>query len=247
MTDVSNDRFRIGSDGAVARITLCQPDEGNTLAPPDMVAFGKSVLREGSRPDVKVVLVNADGADFCLGRRHVANVPKPANARAFRARVADAILGVYADIHATPVPVLTAVQGRSFGFGCAFTVASDITIAERSATFALPEMDTNLPPTLAISACLPKMPRKAILNMVLTREPVDAQTAFYHGMVSQIVADGSLSASADDYLAKLVDRDRDALIAIKEYMQLAPGMSADAAARYGANLIATEMTSQDRD
>ncbi len=247
MTDTGNDRFRVGRDGAIARVTLCQPKEGNTLAPPDMVAFGNSILREGSCPDVKVVLVNAEGADFCLGRRQVTNVPKPANARAFRERIADAILGVYADIRATPVPVLAAVQGRSFGFGCAFAVASDLTIAERSSTFALPEMDNNLPPTLAISACLPKMPQKAVLHMVLTREPVDAQTAFNHGMVSQLVADGSLSDGANSYLAKLVDRDRDALIAIKEYMKLAPGMSADAAARYGANLIATEMTSQERD
>lgn len=247
MTDMTSDRFRIERDGPFARVTLCQPDDGNTLAPPDMNAFGKSILREGSSPDVKVVLVDAEGADFCLGRRHVANVPKPANARAFRARVADAILGVYADIRATPVPVLTAAQGRSFGFGCAFTVASDITIAEQSATFALPEMDTNLPPTLAISACLPKMPQKAVLHMVLSREPVDAQTAFHHGIISQVVADGSLSGAANDYLEKLIDRDRDALIAIKEYLQLAPGMSADAAARYGANLIATEMTSQERD
>jgi len=44
----------------------------------------------------------------------------------------------------------------------------------------------------------------------------------------------------------LADRDRDALVAIKEYMRLAPTMDLAGQARYGANLIAVEMTSQDK-
>ncbi|MEE3049740.1 MAG: hypothetical protein VX373_10485 [Pseudomonadota bacterium] len=54
-----------------------------------------------------------------------------------------------------------------------------------------------------------------------------------------------MAAAVEAYAAKLVDRDRDALIAIKEYMRLAPTMDLAGQARYGANLIATEMTSQD--
>ena len=105
-------------------------------------------------------------------------------------------------------------------------------------------MDNDLPPTLAISACLPKMPAKPILDMVLSRDEIDAQTAFTHGLVTRVAEAGGLSDAVDDYIAKLADRDRDALIAIKEYMQLAPTMDLAGQARYGANLIAVEMTSQ---
>ena len=138
------------------------------------------------------VFISGEGADFCLGRRIVAGVTRPAQARAFRERVADAILGVYEDLRRCPVPVLTAVQGQAKGFGCAFAAQSDITIADPDARFSLPEMDTNLPPTLAISACLPKMPAKAILHMVLTRQTVSAETAFTHGLISEIAPKNAL-------------------------------------------------------
>lgn len=246
MTETKSDRFRIDREEAVGRITLCQGDEGNTLARPDIVALGKAISAFGSDEDVKVVLIQGEGADFCLGRRVDPNAPKPPHARAFRALVSEAILSVYAAIRALPVPVLAVAQGRSKGFGCALAVASDVTIAGKTSMFSLPEMDTNLPPTLAISACLPRMPSKAVMHMVLTRQMVDAETALNHGMISQVVADDALAQSTTDYLANLIDRDRDALIAIKEYIQLSAGMPADAAARYAANLIATEMTSQDR-
>ena len=107
-------------------------------------------------------------------------------------------------------------------------------------------MDGNLPPTLAISAALPKMPAKAVLDMVLTRDEIDAQTAFHFGLISRVAPKGGLTAATAAYIAKLADRDRDALVAIKEYMRLAPTMDLAGQARYGANLIAVEMTSQDK-
>lgn len=244
MTATGSDRFSVERDGAVARITLCSGDEGNTLAPPDMRALGSAIHREGSDRTVKAVLISGEGDDFCLGRR-VGSAARPATARAFREGVTDAILGVYEHIRTTPVPVIAAVQGRAKGFGCAFVAQSDAAIAEADARFSLPEMDANLPPTLAISACMPRMPAKAVLHMVLTRDTVDAQTALNHGLISQIAASGKLAEAVEAYLAKLTDRDRNALVAIKEYMELARTMEPAGAARYAANLLAAEMTSRE--
>ncbi len=244
MSEAESDRFRVEMDGAVARVILCQGDEGNTLAPPDMRALGAAIHNAGSDTAVKTVLVSGEGDDFCLGRRIVPGVARPTKARDFRERIAGAILGVYEHVRTTPVPVIAAVQGRTQGFGCALVAQCDIAIAEAGAQFNLPEMDHNLPPTLAISACLPKMPAKSVLNLVLTRDPIGAETAFNHGLISEIAPAGELSAAVSAYLGKLIDRDRDALIAIKEYMQLAPTMDPAGAARYAANLIATEMTSR---
>ena len=51
-----NDRFRVEKAGAVANVTLCTPDEGNTLGPPDMGVTDRSVYRasfvERSEPPV---------------------------------------------------------------------------------------------------------------------------------------------------------------------------------------------------
>lgn len=243
MPDAANDRFTVVTEGPVARVTLCKGDEGNTLAPPDMRAIGAAIREAGSGAQIRLVVVSGEGADFCLGRRIVKDAPKAKHARQFRERVADAILSVYENVRLTPVPVLAAVQGQAKGFGCAFAAATDITIADADARFSLPEMNGDLPPTLAISACMPKMPAKVVLDLVLTRDEIDAQTAHGFGLVSRVVAAGGLADGISYYEDKLADRDRDALIAIKEYMRLAPNMDDAGAARYAANLIAVERSS----
>ena len=85
---------------------------------------------------------------------------------AMRRNVTEPILNVYDEIAAAPQPVVCAVQGLAHGFGCAIATACDITIAADGARFKLPEMEKDLPPTLAISAMMARVPRKALTFMV---------------------------------------------------------------------------------
>ena len=62
-----NDRFRVEKAGAVANVTLCTPDEGNTLGPPDTGELGQAV-----RDEVYAVIcaVRADQRARQPRRRH---------------------------------------------------------------------------------------------------------------------------------------------------------------------------------
>ena len=58
--------FRIedlSPDGA-ATITLCRPDDGNVLAPPDMLELGAAIETAGSNPAAKLVVIRAEGEHF---------------------------------------------------------------------------------------------------------------------------------------------------------------------------------------
>ncbi len=104
-----------------------------------------------------------------------------------RDQILQPILDVYDALNNVPQPVVCAVQGAALGFGCAMATAADITIAAEGATFKLPEMTHNLPPTLAISALMTKVPRKAIAWLVYTLAEIDAKTALSLGIVSAVV------------------------------------------------------------
>ena len=80
------------------------------------------------------------------------------------------ILDLYADVRATPVPVLAVVQGEARGFGCALVGQCDLAIAVESARFSLPELETNLPPTLAIS--IAPSGTRGVVNAVSYRDSV---------------------------------------------------------------------------
>src|SRR3546814_8451081 len=102
------------------------------------------------------------------------------------------ILGVYDAFRRLPVPVLTLVQGRALGFGCAMVGASDVAIAAASARFALPEMKHGIPPTLAISALVPRVAAKTVADLIYSAEEIDASSAFAAGLLSRVVQDVAL-------------------------------------------------------
>lgn len=227
----------------VATIELARPDNGNRLTAPEVAALGRMIRAAGGRKDVKVVVVRAAGDSFCLGRVPGAG-PQPKTALEIRTEVADPILSFYADVRATETPVIALPQGPALGFGTAVVGVADLAIAADTARFAFTEMAHNLPPTLAMSACLEKIPYKTMMHMVLTREEIDGRTALQLGLVSQCVPRAGLDAALAATLAKLTDRDRSALCAVKEYQNAAWNLDAHAAARLGAGIIGTILASQ---
>ncbi len=227
----------------VATIELSNPGNGNRLTAPEVAELGRTVRATGGRRDVKVLVLRAQGDAFCMGRVPGTG-PQPKTALEIRSQVAEPILSFYADVRATEVPVIALPQGPAFGFGTAVVGVSDLAIAADTARFAFTEMAHNLPPTLAMSACLEKIPYKTMMHMVLTCEEIDGKTALALGLVSQCVPRAGLDAALAATLAKLVDRDRGALCAVKEYQNAAWNLDAHSSARLGAGIIASVLSSQ---
>lgn len=226
-----------------ATVTLARPETGNKLSAEEVRALGRTIRSLGSREDVKVVVIRALGNDFCLGRAPAPAGAAPRTAVAIRKGVAEPILDFYADIRATPVPVLAVVQGEARGFGCAMVGQCDLVVATEDARFSMPEMDVNLPPTLAISAVLGKIPPKRLLHMVYTRSPIGAAEALALGLISETAPRDHLDAAAAATLGHLTDRSRDAVCAVKEYLNTAAHLDPAAAARYAGSLISVVLAS----
>jgi enoyl-CoA hydratase/carnithine racemase len=205
--------------------------------------LGRAIRELGERPAVKVVLVRAGGEHFCLGRQPDPPGTAPTTALSIRSGVTEPILDLYADVRATPVPVIAVVQGEAKGFGCAFVGQCDLAIAANEAKFSMPEMDANLPPTLAMSAVLGKIPPKRLLHLVYTRSQITAAEALNLGLISETAPRAELEAAVGRTVSRLVDRDRAALAAVKEYMTMAQHLDAAASARLAANLLSVVLSS----
>jgi enoyl-CoA hydratase/carnithine racemase len=165
---------------------------------------------------------------------------------AMRRNVTEPILRVYDEIAAAPQPVVCAVQGLAHGFGCAIATACDVSIAADVARFKLPEMEKDLPPTLAISAMMARVPRKALTFMVYSMQEIDAHTALQLGIVSAVVPQHELDAAVARLLATMTARSPEALVAVKDYLRAAPAMDARGAREYGSNLLAAVLSSAGR-
>jgi enoyl-CoA hydratase len=231
-------------DGAVAHIKIDRASEGNLLTV-DLLRELTAAFRAAAVTDAKVILLRTAGADFCRGRDVRGGAPSP-TAMAMRANVCEPILQIYDAIAEAPQPVVCAVQGIAHGFGCAMATACDITIAADNARFKLPEMEKDLPPSLAISAMLARVPRKAITWMVYSMEEIDAATAQQLGIVSHVVPGGELDAAVSKLLATMTARSPAALVAVKDYLRSAEHMDPRGARDFAGNLLATVLSSAGR-
>ena len=122
--------------GAVASLTIDRAAEGNTLTI-DMLGELSAAIRAAGATDVKVIVLRANGPDFCRGRAP-GGAPSP-TAMKMRANVCEPILDVYDAIGNARQPVVALVQGKAHGFGSAVAGACDLTIAADNARFRLPE------------------------------------------------------------------------------------------------------------
>ncbi len=231
-------------DGAVATITIDRAAEGNMLTI-ELLRSLAGAFHAAAASDAKVVALRTIGPDFCRGRDPRGGQPSP-TALAMRANLITPILDVYDAIDRTPQPIVCAVQGAALGFGCALATACDITVAADNARFQLPEMEKNLPPTLATSAMMARVPRKALTWLVYSMQEINADLALRLGIASQVVPAGKLSDETNAVIAGLAGRSREALVGVKDYLRTALTMDPRGAADYAGNLLATVFSSASR-
>ncbi|HEY7584562.1 MAG TPA: enoyl-CoA hydratase [Acidimicrobiia bacterium] len=100
-----------------------------------------------------------------------------------------------------PQPVVARVHGVATAAGCQLVAAADLAVAAESARFATPGVKIGLfcsTPMVPISRAIG---RKRAMEMLLTGQMIDAQTALDWGLVNRVVPDEQL----DDAVSELVE------------------------------------------
>ncbi len=102
-----------------------------------------------------------------------------------------------------PKPVIAAVDGPAYAGGMGLAGMCDIVLATTRSTFAMPEAKIGMFPMIIIAHLARSVPRKALLEMMLTGEPIDATEAHRLGFVNHTYADrAELDIALDDYAAR---------------------------------------------
>jgi len=88
-------------------------------------------------------------------------------------------------------PMIAAVDGPALAGGTEITLACDLIVASRSATFGVPEVKRSL---VAAAGGLFRLGRKIPINIAmecaLTGDPIDAERAHHFGLVNVLCDDG---------------------------------------------------------
>lgn len=114
-------------------------------------------------------------------------------------------------------PMIAAIHGWALGAGCEMSLCCDLRIASSDARLGLPEVALGYIPSAGGTQLLPRAigPGNA-LYMVLSGEPIDAETALEFGLVEWVVEPELLYVKAAQVARTLLNRPAAALRAAKQ-------------------------------
>ena len=182
--------------GGIAEIVIDVPPV-NALTVAGWFELADVVRASGADPEVRVVIVRAEGKGFCAGVDIKELQADP-----------QAIIGVnrgcyaaFAAVYECEVPVIAAVHGFCLGGGIGIAGNADVVIASDDATFGLPEVDRG---ALGAATHLARLvPQHRMRSMVYTGEKATADELHGYGSVYRVVERGRLETSARE-LAKTI-------------------------------------------
>ncbi|MGJ7525413.1 enoyl-CoA hydratase family protein [Variovorax sp. GB1P17] len=196
MTNDIENSLKSTVDAGVAELVIDHPPV-NALPSAGWHALAARIDRLGNDPEVRVIVLRAEGRGFCAG----VDIKELA---AHPARIVSVNAGNYATfraIHRCRVPVIVAVHGFVLGGGIGISGAADIVVASDCATFGVPEVDRG---AMGGGAHLQRLfPVQKVRHMYFTGDAIDAAEAFRLGAVERVVPRAQLRQAALDIGRKI--------------------------------------------
>jgi len=184
----------------LGRITLDRPEQRNPLDDRSSAELLAALERLLADDAVRSIVIAAEGPAFCAGGdlRQMRRFREMSGEEALEWPAA--IVDLHQRMLVADKPVIAAVDGPAFAGGMGLAGMCDVIVATPRARFAMPEVRIGLFPMIIVAHLVRSMPRKKLLEMMLTGDPIDADEAHRLGFVNQVVADvGALEEAVRHY------------------------------------------------
>ena len=176
----------------VVLIRLSRPEKRNALTNAMVIEIGKMLTEAAGDPSVRAVVLAGDeiafsaGADIAEVRKKGAQaVNDPARVKAWRS------------IEQFPKPLIAAIEGIAFGAGNELAMTCDILVAGKNAKFGQPEVKIGGIPGDGGTQRLARRVGQGFASlMIMTGQPIDAETALRIGLVVEVCPAGKAQARA---------------------------------------------------
>jgi enoyl-CoA hydratase/carnithine racemase len=209
MSDIVTER----SDG-ILRVELNRPAKKNAMTSAMYTSLADIFNKAAEDEEVRVVLWHGAGDAFSAGNDvgdFLKNPPGPGESP--QARLMDAFVRF-------EKPIVAAVQGAAIGGGTTMLTHCDFVYAGESAKFQLPFINLALVPEFGSSYSLPaRIGHLRAAELFLLGEPFTAARAAELGLVTRVVPDRDLLATATATAQKLAAKPGGALRAGKRLLK----------------------------
>lgn len=188
-------------EGGRATITINEPDKMNPLSVATMRGLTEATRRALADSAVRVLVYTGAGDQaFSAGGDLSGSFADEAiGLHGQRAALADLFRAMWRG----GKPTVARVNGHALAGGFGLAVAADVTICVDDAKLGTTEARVGLWPSMISAILARSMPRKAVLEMMLTGRTIDPIEAQRLGAVSRVVKRAELDAAVDGVVEAL--------------------------------------------
>ncbi len=193
--------IRVAREGHILVITLDRPEAHNALSRSMSQALCDAWRTLRDDPELRVaVLTGAGGRAFCagadlkeLGAYYRSLTPIE---RRERGEHEPGLGGITRNLDPGK-PTIAAIDGHCLAGGLELALACDVRLATARSSFGLPEVKRGIIPGAGGTQRLPRcIPQALAMEMLLTGDAVDAETALRAGLVNRVVEPDQLLSEA---------------------------------------------------
>lgn len=232
-----------GREGYVGRITLDRAAAMNTFSTALATDLDDALHAFEAERDVRAVVVDGAGDAFSAGidlSEH-GDHESEAEFEAWVARMEEP----FATLTEMGTPVVAAAHGHAAANGLGLVAACDLAVAAEGTKFGATAPKVGL---FCMGPAVPLMetlPRKRCLEMLLTGDLIDAETALDWGLLNRVVPEGEHVDGAMDLAERMAEKSPTALRMGKRAYYEMEGMPADEALAYSNEQFAALCTTDD--
>ncbi|XP_007444477.2 enoyl-CoA hydratase domain-containing protein 3, mitochondrial, partial [Python bivittatus] len=187
-------------------IVLNNPGKRNALSLSMLKSLHQDILHNIDSTDLRVIIISAEGPVFSSG--HDLKELTEREGTKQHMDIFKTCSEVMTLLPKLPVPVIAKVNGLATAAGCQLVASCDIAVASEKSRFATPGVNVGLfcsTPAVAIGRSLP---RKVALEILFTGEPMTAQDALLHGLISRVVPEDQLEGETLRIAHKICESSR---------------------------------------
>src|SRR5881409_2429473 len=234
--------------GSIAVLTLNRPQARNSLSEA-MLAELSLELETVARDDrIRAVVLAANGPAFSAGhdlKELTAHRADADGGRGYTRQLMERCSAVMLSLLRLPQPVVAAVEATATAAGCQLVATCDLAVASATAKFATPGVHIGLFCSTPMVALSRNVPRKQAMEMLLTGEPISAETARDIGLVNHVVAAGTEREAAIALAQKVALKSAYTVKLGKEAFYRQAEMNLADAYRYAAEVMTENMMARD--
>lgn len=227
----------------VVTLTLNDPVRFNALGAPMLEALQSALTELATDTGVRVVVLAAQGKAFCAGHnlKDMAAHPQLDYYQDLFAQCSRMMLS----IARLPVPVIARVQGMATAAGCQLVAQCDLAVASTQASFATSGIQYGLFCATPSVPLVRNIPFKQAMEMLLTGDFMDAETAQSRGLVNRVVVPEDLDAEVEKLVQAIVQKPATAVRMGKELLYRQRELGLQAAYQLAGEVMACNMMDAD--